>query len=145
MPDTITTVTNRLARLERRVSNLERAQRAPRPPWRDVPLTGSTSIPDPKRAPQVRENPWAMLEFSGRIGLPEGRAADGTVIALLPEDYWPAVPRTVPVASDARRELYLEIDTTGRVTLAVQNGGSVKASWISLDSASCRTEDEDDE
>lgn len=141
MPDTIATLAHRLARLERRVTTLERARRAPYPPWRDLPLTGDTSVPDPTQPPQVRANAWNTLEFSGRIGLSSSRAVDEALIALLPEGYWPEVPRTVPVASDAaRRELHLDIDIKGQVTLRVQDGGSVKATWISLDSASCRVD-----
>ncbi|MFE7780630.1 hypothetical protein [Streptomyces nigrescens] len=144
MPDTIAVLARRLARLERRIAALERARRAPYPPWRDVPLTGDTSVTDPAQPPQVRANLWDMLEFSGRIGLPGGRAVDDTVIGLLPEGYSPAVPRTVPVASDAdHRALQLDIDREGRLILRVQDGGGVKATWISLDSASCRTDGDD--
>lgn len=143
MPDTIAELTRRLAALERRVTALERARRAPYPPWRDLPLTGDTAVPDPTQPPQVRANPWKTLEFSGRIGLPGSRAEDEATVALLPEGYWPAVPRTVPVASDAaRRELHLDIDPKGRVTLRVQDSGSVKATWISLDSVSYRLDGE---
>ncbi|WP_180685925.1 hypothetical protein [Streptomyces gossypiisoli] len=146
MPDTIAALARRLARLERRVTALERARRAPYPPWRDVPLTGDTSVPDPEQPPQMRANLWDTLEFSGRIGLPGGRAMDETVVGLLPEGYWPAVPRTVPVASDAnRRELHLVISPDGQMTLRVQDGGSVKATWLSLDSASCRIDGEGEE
>jgi hypothetical protein len=134
-----------MGRLERRVTVLERARRAPYPPWRDLPLTGNTDVPDTAQPPQIRANPWNTLEFSGRIGLPGGRAADEAVIAFLPEGYWPAVPRTVDVASDAaRRELHLDIDPEGQITLRVQDGGSAKATWISLDSASCRTSTDDE-
>ncbi|NUK32206.1 hypothetical protein HRW12_00140 [Streptomyces lunaelactis] len=144
MPDTIATLARRLARLERRVTNLERARRAPYPPWRDLPLTGDTAVPDSAQPPQMRANLWDTLEFSGRIGLPSGRAVDEAVVALLPDGYWPAVPRTVPVASDAnRRELHLDISPEGRMTLRVQDGGSVKATWLSLDSASCRIDGDD--
>ncbi|MBT2390692.1 hypothetical protein J7E87_14975 [Streptomyces sp. ISL-1] len=146
MPDTIATLARRLARLERRVTVLERARRAPYPPWRDLPLTGDTAVPDPAQPPQMRANLWDTLEFSGRIGLPGGRAADGAAIALLPEGYWPSVPRTIPVASDAnRRELHLDLDPKGAVTLRVQDGGSVKATWLSLDSASCRIDGDAEE
>ncbi|ORT54296.1 hypothetical protein [Streptomyces sp. CB03238] len=146
MPDTIAALARRLAKLDRRVTALERARRAPYPPWRDVPLTGDTSVPDPAQPPQMRANLWDTLEFSGRIGLPDGRAVDGTVIGLLPDGYWPAVPRTVPVASDAaRRALHLDIDPKGRLILRVQDGGSVKATWLSLDSASCRIDGDDEE
>lgn len=145
MPDTIGTLARRLARLERRVTALERARRAPYPSWRDVPLTGDTSVPDPAQPPQMRANLWNTLEFSGRIGLPGGRAVDETVIGLLPEGYWPAVPRTIPVASDAaRRALHIDIDPKGRLTLRVQDGGSVRATWLSLDSASCRIGDDEE-
>jgi hypothetical protein len=146
MPDTIADLARRLAHLERRVTTLERASRAPYPPWRDLPLTGNTAVPDSTQPPQIRANLWETLEFSGRIGLPDGRAVDGTNVALLPEGFWPTVHRTVGVASDAaRRELHLDIGMEGQVTLRVQDGGSVKASWISLDSTSCRidTDDED--
>ncbi len=99
-----------MAGLERRVTALERARRAPYPLWRDLPLTGGTAVPDLDQPPQVRANPWDTLEFSGRIGLPKGRALDQAVIALLPEGFAPAVPRTVSVASDAaRRALHIEI------------------------------------
>ncbi|NUK44646.1 hypothetical protein HRW13_28060 [Streptomyces lunaelactis] len=98
----------------------------------------------PAQPPQMRANLWDTLEFSGRIGLPSGRAVDEAVVALLPDGYWPAVPRTVPVASDAnRRELHLDISPEGRMTLRVQDGGSVKATWLSLDSASCRIDGDD--
>lgn len=144
MPDTIATLARRLARLERRVTALERARRAPYPPWRDLPLTGNTSVADPDLPPQVRANLWDTMEFSGRIGLSDGRAVDEAVVGLLPDGYGPAVPRTVPVASDAaRRELHIEIDSEGRLILRVQDGGSVKATWISLDSASCRIDSEE--
>ncbi|MFE7276868.1 hypothetical protein [Streptomyces sp. NPDC057623] len=143
MPDTIAELARRMAALERRVTVLERARRAPYPPWRNLPLTGDTALPDTAQPPQIRATPWNTLEFSGRIGLPSGRAVDEAVVALLPEGFWPAVPRTVPVASDAvRRELHLDIDPQGRVTLRVQDGSSVKATWLSLDSASCRSDDE---
>lgn len=92
MPDTIATLARRLARLDRRVTVLERARRAPYPAWRDLPLTGDTAMPDPVQPPQVRANLWGTLEFSGRIGLPVGRAVDETVVALLPEGYEPAAP-----------------------------------------------------
>ncbi|MET8677066.1 hypothetical protein ABZW18_05560 [Streptomyces sp. NPDC004647] len=145
MPDTIATLARRLARLERRVTVLERARRAPYPPWRDLPLTGDTAIPDSVQPPQMRANLWDTLDFSGRIGLPGGRAVDESLVALLPDGYWPAVPRTVPVASDAnRRELHLDISPEGRMTLRVQDGGSVKATWLSLDSASCRIDGDDE-
>ncbi|MFF4802353.1 hypothetical protein ACFY1U_28775 [Streptomyces sp. NPDC001351] len=146
MPDTIAELARRMAALERRVAVLERARRAPYPPWRDLPLTGNTAVPDTSQPPQLRANPWNTLEFSGRIGLPGGRALDETVIAFLPEGYWPAVPRTVDVASDAlRRELHLDITPEGQITLRVQDGGSVRATWLSLDSASCRIDSEDEE
>ncbi|MER7047959.1 hypothetical protein [Streptomyces jumonjinensis] len=146
MPDTIADLARRMARLERRVTKLERAQRAPRPPWRNLPLTGDTAVPDPDRPPQLREMPWDELEFSGRIGLPGSRAVDGTVIALLPDDYEPAATRTLPVASDAqRRALQLELDREGRVTLRVPGaGGGTRATWISLDGVSCRSDNDDE-
>ncbi|WP_405803423.1 hypothetical protein [Streptomyces sp. NBC_01187] len=146
MPDTIADLARRLARLERRVTTLERARRAPYPPWRDLPLTGTTSVPDPAQPPKLRSNLWDTLEFSGRVGLSEGQAEDGAVVALLPDGYAPAAPRTLPVASDAaRRQLQLDLDPDGQVTLRVQDGGSVKATWISLDSASCRTDGDDED
>jgi hypothetical protein len=146
MPDTIAALARRLAGLERRVTALERAERAPYPPWRDLPLTGDTAVPDAAQPPQTRANPWDTLEFSGRIGLPGGRAVDEAVVALLPEGFWPTVPRTVPVVSDAvRRELHLDIDPKGQVTLRVQDGGSVKATWLSLDSVSCRIDGNDED
>ncbi|GAA1919879.1 hypothetical protein [Streptantibioticus ferralitis] len=145
MPDTIADLARRLARLERRVTALERARDQPYPPWRDLPLTGKTSIPDAARPPQIRANPWHTLEFSGRIGLSDGRATDTAVIALLPDGYHPAAPRTLPVASDARRPLQIDIAPSGHVRLRVQGGGGVKASWISLDGASCRAEGDEDE
>ncbi|WP_217211792.1 hypothetical protein [Streptomyces sp. AC550_RSS872] len=71
---------------------------------------------------------------------------DEAVIAYLPEGFWPAVPRTVDAASDAaRREVHLDIDPKGQITLRVQDGGSVEATWLSLDSASCRIEGGDAE
>ena len=146
MPDTIADLARRLARLERRVTALEGASRAPYPPWRDLPLTGDTAVPDSTQPPQIRANLWETLEFSGRIGLPGDRALDGEEVALLPDGFWPAVPRTVDVASDAsRRELQLDIDTNGQVTLRVQDGCSVKAAWLSLDSASCRLDGDEEE
>ena len=145
MPDTIAELARRLARLEQRVTVLERARRAPYPPWRDLPLTGDTDVPDPVQPPQIRANRWDTLEFSGRIGLPGGRAVDGAVVTFLPEGFWPATPRTVPVASDAaRRELHLDMNPKGQVTLRVQDGGSVKATWLSLDSASCRVDSDEE-
>jgi hypothetical protein len=146
MPDTIAELARRLARLERRVTTLERARRAPYPPWRDLPLTQDTAVADPAQPPQVRANPWRTLEFSGRIGLPGGKAQDNAAVALLPEGYRPAVPRTVPIASDAtRRELRLDIDPKGQVALRVPDGGSVKATWISLDGVSYRLDGNDED
>ncbi|MGW2320145.1 hypothetical protein [Streptomyces sp. NPDC001680] len=146
MSDTIAELARRLACLERRVTVLERAARAPYPPWRGLPLTGYTEVPDSAQPPQIRATPWSTLEFSGRIGLTGGRAVDETPVALLPDGFWPAAPRIVPVASDAaRRELHLDIDTSGNVTLRVQDGGSVKATWLSLDSAACRLDNDDGE
>ncbi|MER6127893.1 hypothetical protein ABT173_35985 [Streptomyces sp. NPDC001795] len=146
MPDTIAELALRLASLERRVTVLERARRAPYPPWRDLPLTGDGAVPDTTQPPQFRANSWDTLEFSGRIGFPKGRAVDKAVVALLPEGFWPAIPRTVPVASDAARgELNLDIDTKGWVVLRVQDGGSVKTSWLSLDSVSCRIDGGDED
>ncbi|MER8002090.1 hypothetical protein [Streptomyces sp. NPDC095613] len=145
MPDTIAALARRLARLERRVTALERARRAPYPEWRDLPLTGDTAVPDAARPPQMRATLWNTLEFSGRIGLPGGRATDGAVVALLPDGYSPAVPRTVPVASDAaRRELHLDIDPEGRMTLRVQDGGNARTTWLSLDSVFCRVDGDDE-
>ncbi|MER6011595.1 hypothetical protein [Streptomyces bluensis] len=145
MPDTIAELARRLASLEWRVTVLERARRAPYPPWRDLPLTGDTAVPDTAQPPRIRANLWDTLEFSGRIGLPGGRALDEALIALLPEGYWPTAPRTIAVASDAaRRELHLDMDPKGRVTLRVPDGGSVKATWISLDSASCRIDSDEE-
>ncbi|WP_432035416.1 hypothetical protein [Streptomyces cucumeris] len=141
MPDTIAALGRRLARLEKRVTTLERARRAPYPEWHDLPLTGETTVSDQKQPPQFRANPWDTTEFCGRIGLAGGRAADEQLVALLPEGYWPEAPRTVDVASDAaRRSLQLDIDPKGLVRLRVQGGGSVRASWISLDSTSFRTD-----
>ncbi|MGW3121349.1 hypothetical protein ACWDBW_30070 [Streptomyces sp. NPDC001107] len=146
MPDTIAELARRLAALERRVTVLERARHAPYPAWRDLPLTGDTAVPDSAQPPQIRANPWNTLEFSGRIGLIDGRAVDEAPVALLPDGFWPAAPRTVPVASDAaRRELHLDIDTSGNVTLRIQDGGSVKVTWLSLDGASCRIDGDDGE
>ncbi|MEU0839490.1 hypothetical protein ABZ370_08465 [Streptomyces sp. NPDC005962] len=141
MPDTIATLGRRLARLEKRVATLERARRAPYPEWRNLPLTGDTTIPDEEQPPQFRANPWDTTEFCGRIGLVSGRVADEHLIALLPEGYWPEAPRTVNVASDAARHtLQLDIDPKGAVRLRVQGGGSARASWISLDGCTCRTD-----
>ncbi|MGD3108673.1 hypothetical protein [Streptomyces sp. YGL11-2] len=135
-----------LAGLEQRVTALERARRAPYPRWRHLPLTGATAVPDAAQPSPIRANPWNTLEFSGRGVLLDGWAADEAVIVLPPEGYRAAVPRTVPVASDAaRRELHLGIDPKGYVTLRVQDGGSVKATWISLDGASCRLDSDDDD
>ncbi|MEW2528401.1 hypothetical protein [Streptomyces sp. NPDC047071] len=144
MPDTIADLGRRLAKLEKRVVTLERARRAPYPEWRDLPLTGDTTVPDEEQPPQFRANPWDTTEFCGRIGLASGRASDEQLVALLPEGYWPEAPRTVDVASDAaRRSLQLDIDPKGMVRLRVQGGGSVRASWISLDSTSFRTDRDD--
>jgi hypothetical protein len=145
MPDTIADLGRRLARLEKRVTTLERARRAPYPEWHDLPLTGDTTVPDEEQPPQFRANPWDTTEFCGRIGLVGGRATDDQLIALLPEGYWPEAPRTVDVASDAARgTLQLDVIPTGLVRLRVQGGGSVRATWISLDGASCRTDSADD-
>ncbi|BDM67530.1 hypothetical protein HEK616_10170 [Streptomyces nigrescens] len=144
MPDTIADLGRRLARLEKRVTTLERASRAPYPQWRNLPLTGEATVPDPEQPPQLRANPWETTELCGRIGLTGGRAADEQLIALLPEGYWPEAPRTVDVASDAaRRALQLDIDPKGLVRLRVQGGGSVRVSWISLDGTSFRTDRDD--
>ncbi len=145
MPDTIADLGRRIAKLERRVATLERARRAPYPEWRDLPLTGNTSVPDEEQPPQFRANPWDTTEFCGRIGLTGGRATDEQLIALLPEGYWPEAPRTVDVASDAaRRALRIDIDPKGLVRLRVQGGGSVPVSWISLDGCMCRTDRADE-
>ena len=143
MPDTIAILGRRLARLEKRVATLERARRAPYPEWRDLPLTGDTTVPDEEQPPQFRANPWDTVEFSGRIGLPGGRAVDKAIVAVLPADYRSAAPRTVPVASDARRGLHLDITPEGQVALRAQGGGNVKASWISLDGAGFRADGPD--
>ncbi|MGV9272344.1 hypothetical protein [Streptomyces griseosporeus] len=144
MPDTIAALGRRLARLEKRVTALERASRAPYPEWHDLPLTGETTVPDEERPPQFRANPWDTAELCGRIGLAGADAADEQLIALLPEGYWPEAPRTVNVASDAqRRSLQLDIDPKGLVRLRVQGGGSVRATWISLDGTSFRTDRDD--
>lgn len=112
MPDTIATLGRRLAKLERRVTTLERARRAPYPEWRALPLTGDTTVPDEEQPPQFRANPWDTTELCGRIGLADGRATDEQLVALLPEGYLPEAPRTVDVASDAaRRNLQLDIGT----------------------------------
>ncbi|OIJ97784.1 hypothetical protein BIV25_13330 [Streptomyces sp. MUSC 14] len=147
MLDTIAELARRLAGLERRVTALERAARAPYPPWRDLPLTADTEVPDSAQPPQIRATPWNTLEFSGRIGLSGGRAVDEAPVALLPDGFRPAAPRTVPVASDAaQRGLRVDVDAEGRMLLRVQDGGSVKATWVSLDSVSCRIDgDEDNE
>ncbi|MEJ8657095.1 hypothetical protein [Streptomyces sp. MS1.AVA.4] len=144
MPDTIATLGRRLAKLERRVTTLERARRAPYPEWRALPLTGDTTVPDEEQPPQFRANPWDTTELCGRIGLADGRATDEQLVALLPEGYWPEAPRTVDVASDAaRRNLQLDIGPKGLVRLRAQGGGSVRATWISLDSTSFRTDRDD--
>ncbi|MEU4028095.1 hypothetical protein [Streptomyces anulatus] len=144
MPDTIATLGRRLAKLERRVTTLERARRAPYPEWHDLPLTGDTSVPDEEQPPQFRANPWDTTDFCGRIGLTGGRATDEQLVALLPEGYWPEAPRTVDVASDAaRRALQLDIDPKGLVRLRVQGGDSVRATWFSLDGTTIRTDRND--
>ncbi|MFJ2202709.1 hypothetical protein [Streptomyces violaceusniger] len=143
MPDTIALLGRRMAKLERRVTALERARRVPYPEWKDLPLTGDTSVPDEEQPPQFRANLWDTTEFCGRVGLDGGRATDEQLVALLPEGYWPEAPRTVDVASDARRALQLDIDPKGMVRLRVQGGGSVRATWISLDSTSIRTDRDD--
>ncbi|MFE9250151.1 hypothetical protein [Streptomyces sp. NPDC007088] len=143
MPDTIAVLGRRMAKLERRVTALERARRAPYPEWRDLPLTGDTSVPDEEQPPQFRANLWDTTEFCGRVGLEGGQATDEQLVALLPEGYWPEAPRTVDVASDARRPLQLDIDVKGMVRLRVQGGGTVRATWISLDSTSIRTDRDD--
>jgi hypothetical protein len=140
MSNTIAALAHRLSRLERRVKTVEWAQRQPQPIWHDLPLTGDTSIPDMEQLPQIRATLQDTLEFSGRIGLSDGRAADKTPIARLPEDYWPSTARTIPVASDARRPLHLDISPEGAVLLNVSAGGIVKATWISLDGSSCRSD-----
>ncbi|WP_425834201.1 hypothetical protein [Streptomyces fractus] len=143
MPDTIADLARRLARLERRVTTLERARRTPYPEWSDLPLTGDTAVPDASQPPQVRANLWGTLDLSGRIALTEGRAVDGIAIALLPDGHRPRVPRSLPVASDAvRRVIHLDLSPKGAVTLRVPGGGSVKATWLGLDSASCRLDAE---
>ncbi|MFJ6553092.1 hypothetical protein ACIQNT_12655 [Streptomyces luteogriseus] len=143
MPDTIADLGRRLAKLEKRVVTLERARRAPYPEWRDLPLTGDTNVPDEEQPPQFRADPWDMVEFSGRIGLPGGRAVDKAIVAVLPEEYQSAAPRTVPVASNARRDLHLDITPEGQVALRVKDGGNVRASWISLDGARFRADGPD--
>ncbi|MGW0991988.1 hypothetical protein ACWD5V_01445 [Streptomyces sp. NPDC002523] len=144
MPDTIATFGRRLAKLERRVTTLERARRAPYPEWRDLPLTGDTTVPDEDQPPQFRANPWDTTEFCGRIGLTAGQATDEQLVALLPEGYWPEAPRTVDVASDAaRRALQLDVDPKGLVRLRVQGGGSVRATWVSLDGTTFRADHDD--
>ncbi|AIA03440.1 hypothetical protein ACFCXR_15310 [Streptomyces noursei] len=140
MPDTIATLGRRMARLEQRVAALERARRTPYPEWRDLPLTGDTTVPNEQQPPQFRANPWDTTEFSGRIGLVNGRAADKQLIAFLPDGFWPGAARTVEVASDAARTLQLDIDPKGRVQIRVPGGGSTRATWISLDSTSIRSD-----
>ena len=146
MPDTLATLAGRLTRLDRRVKALERASNDPYPPWRDLPLTGNAALADPRLPPQVRATPWDTLEFSGRIALFDQRATDQSVLALLPDGYRPAVPRTMPVASDASRgQLQIEVTAEGQLLLLVQNGGTTRVSWISLDGASCRLDASDDD
>lgn len=139
MPLALDTLARRIAHHGRRITALERGSRRPRPAWRDLPLTGNTTIPDPQRAPQMRLTPSEMLELSGLIGLPDQRAVDGAVCALLPADYRPAVSRVLTVASDVTRAtLNLELTHTGRVVLRVPADRPVKATWLSLDGLACR-------
>ncbi|MFE6718448.1 hypothetical protein ACFVDU_12760 [Streptomyces albidoflavus] len=104
----------------------------------DPPLTGDSSVLDEEQPPKIRANPRETLEFSGWIGFTGGRVTDEQLIALLPEGFWPRAPRTVDVASDAARSsLQLGIEPKGLVRLRTQDG-STRATWISLDGASCR-------
>lgn len=139
MPHSIDTLAKRIARLGRRIAALERGSRRPWPAWRDLPLTGNTAVTAPELAPQIRITPWDTLELSGRIGIPDERAVDAAVCALLPEDYRPAVPRLLPVASDAARTaLHIELTPEGEAVLSIPTGRTAKASWFSLDGLACR-------
>ncbi|MDI3421752.1 hypothetical protein [Streptomyces luteolus] len=106
--------------------------------WRDVPLTGERTIPDPSRRPQIRVTPLDMLDLSGVIGLAEDRAYDNTLIGLLPKDYRPQVPRTLIAPSDSGRLLYVEATPEGQLLLRVPGRSRVRASVLSLDGPTCR-------
>ena len=139
MPHALDTLARRIARHGRRITALERGSRRPRPAWRDLPLTGNTTVPDPRRPPQMRLTPSETLELSGQIGLTDERAVDEAVCALLPEHYRPAVPRILTVASDVTRAtLNLELAADGTVMLHPPAGRPVQATWLSLDGLTCR-------
>lgn len=144
MPDTISRLAKELARLGRRVTALERARRVQPPAWRDLPLTGPAEIGDATRAPQIRTTPWETLELSGCLALTDQRLKDGTVLALLPEDHRPTTTRSVPVASDARKALFLDLAPSGELAVRLSTGSTTRITWISLTSASCRLDGPDE-
>ncbi|MDQ8707861.1 hypothetical protein RCO28_36145 [Streptomyces sp. LHD-70] len=139
MPDTIATLAKRLAQLDRRVRTLERVRRPQPPVWRDLPLTGNTAVVEDAPVPQMRITEQDMLELSGQISIPGGRVRDEAVVALLPEDYQPAAPRHLPIASDVeRRPLHIEIRPDGQVLLRLPATGTVRVGVLSLDGCACR-------
>ncbi|MDQ8706870.1 hypothetical protein RCO28_31020 [Streptomyces sp. LHD-70] len=138
MPDTISTLAKRLARLERRVSRLERTRQQPAPTWRSLPLTGPTSVPDPTRSPQIRLTPFDVLELSGVIGLTADRTDDGTVLALLPEDYRPETTRTLIAPSDSRRPVHIEATPEGHLVLRTPGRSGAAVTAVGLDGLTCR-------
>ncbi|MBC9717802.1 hypothetical protein H9Y04_35255 [Streptomyces sp. TRM66268-LWL] len=142
MPDTITTLAKRLAQLERRVRTLERVRKPPPPTWRDLPLTGNTTVIEDIPTPQMRITEQDTLELSGQISIPGGRSRDESVLALLPEDYRPTAPRRIAIASDTdRRPLHLELRVDGQVLLRAPTTSTIKVSMLSLDGCTCRLDD----
>ncbi|MFF1354052.1 hypothetical protein [Streptomyces sp. NPDC058297] len=75
-----------------------------------------------------------------RGGDPHAYLRDGALLALLPRDYRPAVTRTLTVASDCRKPLWLEVTEAGEVTVHLPAGKTASAEWASLDGASCYAE-----
>jgi hypothetical protein len=145
MPDTITKVAKRLASFERRLRALERARPETPSQWQPLPLTGPAAIADLERPPEMRVTPWSMLELSGLIALPEQKAEDQAVLALLPLGFRPEVIRTAsPLTDSSRKPLYLEVTPEGQIHCRLPWGTAAKTSWISLDGISCRLDRSDE-
>ncbi|MGW2961770.1 hypothetical protein ACWDGI_25380 [Streptomyces sp. NPDC001220] len=139
MPDTISKLAKQLAGLARRVPALERTRRVDPPAWRDLPLTGDTTVLEAETAPQMRLTEQNTLELSGQISVPGQKIRDQAALALLPDDYRPAALRRVAIASDTERRVpHLEIHPDGRILLRLSYGASAKAGLLSLDGVTCR-------
>ncbi|MEU3783397.1 hypothetical protein [Streptomyces sp900129855] len=94
---------------------------------------------DAATVPQMRITGANTLELSGQISVPDHKVRDEDVVALLPDDYRPAVQRRAPLASDAeRRTPHLELRPDGRLLVRLSSGASAKATFLSLDGVTCR-------